>query len=131
MSPNLRSVVTAALPLGVERASWTDEVLTLAGEGWSLAVNCSWRLVSRGRLLVGWDGSGAADEIARLVGLTVVGIEPQSPALPADPSLALSNGVVLEVFSSHQLEPWVLTLPAITVVASPSDPLWIEQMFGE
>jgi len=131
MNLELRNNLNAALPLRISRAAWADDVLSLGGQEWSLAVNCAWRLVGEGRLLEGWESSSAAEAAEGLVGLDVTGIGPQSEVLPADLRLQLSNHVILEMFSGHHLEPWVLSLPGVVVVASPSDKEWVEGLFGQ
>jgi hypothetical protein len=119
------AVVRAAaprLPLRVLGAEWSDPVLLLHGDGWSLMVASPWRIVEGGRLRRGcWDHD-AAREVATLVGRDVVGrdvvgIEPQGGAVRLDPALVLSDGRRLEVFPVDDVEPWVLRLP--------SGPVWV------
>ncbi|QFZ18748.1 hypothetical protein [Saccharothrix syringae] len=129
MPESCARALRAALPLTVDGASWgDDEVLTLSGAGWSLAASCAWRVVGE-RLRFGWESEDARALVDRMVGLDVVGCEPQSAFFPADPRFLMSDGTALELFSAHHLEPWVMTVGGTTFVASPSAAEWVGHAF--
>lgn len=119
----------AALPLTVDIASWgDDDIFTLSGVGWSLAVSCAWRVVGR-HLHFGWESEDARALVEQMKGLRVVGCEVQSPFLPVDPRFLMSDGTALELFSAHHLEPWVMSVRGGTFVASPSSVEWVTHAF--
>lgn len=124
MSETFLSGIRAALPLRVQRASWTEPTLLLGGPDWHLSATCAWRVSEGGVFSFGWESDDAAARVERLVGAEMAAADEQSRWLPADPALGFSDGRRLELFSAHFLEPWVLRLPAMTWVASPSDPAW-------
>ena len=110
------------LPLSVEHASWRDEVLELAGNQWSLAATCAWRVTASGRLLYGWESIDAEMRVSELIGCEIVAISSQSEAMPSDPRFTFSSGLHLELFSGQHLEPWISSLPdSVTYVASPGE----------
>jgi hypothetical protein len=119
----------AALPLKVDKACWgDDEILTLSGVGWSLAIGCAWRVVGR-RLSFGWESEDARTQMGHVNGLDIIGCEVQSTFFPVDPRFLMSDGTALELFSAHHLEPWVMTVHGKTFVASPSDLEWVKHSF--
>lgn len=122
MIEELRARAAAHLPLPIASAEWTDPELVLAGDGWGLTVASPWRVARHGTLLFSWSSEGADDLIWDLVGHTITAITAQSTTAATDPALILTGGLVLEVFSDVAVDPWVLRLPGITYVGSPTDP---------
>ncbi|MFI9815758.1 hypothetical protein [Saccharothrix variisporea] len=129
MAEPFARLLHAALPLTVDQVSWGDEVLTVWGPGWSLGVTCAWRLVGAG-LVVGWESVGARAAVERVRGLDIVGCEAQSSFFPADPRFLMSDGTALELFSAHDLEPWVMTVGGTTFAASPTGQEWVGRSFA-
>ena len=109
------------LPLAIERAEFSNENLSLGDPTWSFTSTSPWRLVSADRLVAGAYSDNSYVEIARLPGRRIVRVAFQRRSSSLDPSFEVDNGMILEVFSCHPLEPWVLRLPEGPVlVASPS-----------
>ena len=122
MIGELRRELAASGPLSIMEAAFADPTLTLAGEGWSLSTPSAWRVLKAGVLEFGWTNAEASDSIWELCGLSIVSVAPQSPRMSGDPAFELSDGRWLEIFSDHAVDPWVLRLPSMTFVGSPSDP---------
>ncbi|NJP96652.1 hypothetical protein HCN51_45720 [Nonomuraea sp. FMUSA5-5] len=98
------------LPLRIDELSYDEPSLLLGGEGWSLSILSSWRLLDEhGRLMLGGQSKeGDVREHLRILADTqVVDVEAQSAFLPVDPRLRLSNGFVLEIFSDYPSDTWV------------------------
>ena len=123
MEPPLAEVIRAIEPhlaLAIHDVSFEDRVhLALGGPDWSLNVNAPWRLSRAGRLLLG--SEDATDtSVGDLITQRIVAVVPQGVG-GLDPAFVLDGDKVLEVFSCHPTEPWVLRLPSGPVwVASPS-----------
>jgi hypothetical protein len=110
------------LPLSINRAEYSDENLSIGGPEWSFNSTSPWRLLADNRLVVGSYDENSYASVANLAGRQIVGAEAQGVRGSMDPSFELDDGAVLEVFSCHFLEPWVLRLPQEPiVVASPSE----------
>lgn len=77
-------------------------------------------------MIWGYGDATAGDHINELVGSDIIAIVAQSLTLKADPVFILSDGRKLEVFSDQYLDPWVMRLPGMTFVASPTDPRYVE-----
>ena len=119
----MREAVRQLGGLTIERATFEDPVLSLGGTGWSLNCVSAWRLIDRsGTLVVGWSDSRAPSVVAQLVGQRIVDLDRQGVLSEFDPALSLSGGDVLEVFADHPVDPWVLRLPDMIFVGSPSEP---------
>lgn len=93
---------------------WQEPCLTLGDDRtWSMAVNAAWRVCEPTGVLFGWSSPGAADKVWDLNGLDVVEVLVDRLV---DPSLVLSNGWRLDVFSDDWHDPWSILLPDITLV---------------
>lgn len=124
MVPSLEEVVRAIrphLPLTIHEVNFENGVnLTIGGEGWSLTVNAPWRITRAGQLLLGSEEDAARPWPSDLVTQRILAVEPQGIG-GLDLAFLLDGGKVLEVFSCHPVEPWVLRLPTAPVwVSSPS-----------
>lgn len=123
MKPSLAEVIRAIeahLPLAIHDATFDDGVnLTMSGPSWSLRINAPWRISREGCLLVG--SEDATDPgVSDLVTQSILAVVVQGVGR-LDPAFVLDGGKLLEVFSCHPVEPWVLRLPTGPVwVASPS-----------
>ena len=81
---------------------------------WAMAISASWRVCDPAGVIFGWTSLGAAqDRLRELIGLDVVKVLVDRLL---DPSLVLSNGWRLDVFTDHWHDPWVIRLPDITLV---------------
>lgn len=116
-------LIREALPLTIREAEWADPVLTLAGEGWSLAASCPWRVTSNSGLEISDSHPDAVDLVWELVGVSVRAAQPQNNGALVDPRFILSNDTVLELFSTFSSDAWTLRLPTLTIVGplSPDD----------
>ena len=108
------------LPLTIREATYADDTLTIAGDGWAFSALCPWRVVRDGVLLYAWSDPAADDRVWDLCGQQVLAVSAQSSAMPGDPRFELSTGELLEIFSDHAVDPWVLRLPNTVYVGSPS-----------
>jgi hypothetical protein len=106
------------LPLAIHDVSEIVRCsLTIGGEDWSLNINSPWRITRAGRLLIGSDEGEAPPWPADLATQRIVAVVPQGVGA-LDLAFVLDGGEVLEVFSCHPDEPWVLCLPSGSVWAS-------------
>lgn len=102
------------LPLTIRRVEWQEPSLTLGDDNtWGMAINAAWRVSEPTGVLFGWSSPDAADKVWDLSGLEVVDVLVDRLV---DPSLVLSNGWRLDVFSDDWHDPWVISLPDITLV---------------
>ena len=122
MIEDLRRELSASRPLAIKEAAFADPTLTLAGEGWSLSTPSAWRVLKSGVLEFGWSSAEASHLVWELCGLSIISVAPQSALMGGDPAFELSDGRWLEIFSDHPVDPWLLRLPSMTFVGSPSDP---------
>jgi hypothetical protein len=127
---NFLAAVRELLPLRIERAIYQNEVLSLSGPEWTMASMAPWRVGSDHRLLFGWETEAAGERVAGLRGLDIVSVAPQSGSVGTDPCFTLSDGTFLELFATHPLEPWTMSLPGITFVASPDSEDWGSSFAG-
>lgn len=124
MVPLVAQVIQAVephLPLVIHNVDSTDGVtLVIGGEDWSLKVSAPWRITRANRLLLGSEEEAAHPWPTDLITQRVVAVVPQGIG-GLDLAFVLDGGKVLEVFSCHPVEPWVLRLPSGPVwVASPT-----------
>ena len=121
MISNLIATLSRILPLSIERAEWSDPILSICGGGWSFNTTSTWRLVDEDKLISGSEDESSKNAIKGLVGLDIVRCEPMSSTPTLDPRFVYKNGLKLEVFSATVTEPWVFSLrDGPTFVASPS-----------
>ena len=102
-------------PLKIEKANFVSETLILSGRDWSLSTLSAWRVTEDGRIVYGCFDEGFENKVSQLAGLEVVDIFFSNKNQDDDPSFVLSDGKVLEVFSSIMVEPWVLKLPSVGI----------------
>ena len=124
MEPRIAEVIRAVephLPLAIHDVNSEDgATLVLGGENWSLRISAPWRITRSNRLLIGSDEDAARPWPTDLVTQRIVAVVVQGVG-GLDFAFVLDGGKVLEVFSCHPVEPWVLHLPSGSVwVASPS-----------
>ncbi len=122
MIRRLSLALNTLFPLMIKEASFADPALTLSGDNWSFSTSSAWRVVNGGVLEFGWSDVTSPDRVWDLCGQAIVAVAPQSPLMRGDPAFELSSGMWLEVFSDHAIDPWLLRLPSMTFVGSPSDP---------
>ena len=96
------------LPLLIKSISWDGDTLTIRGENWSLTTLSAWRISNKGSVeFACWDKE--IDELlAALESLSIVEIRHQGSEVQVDPVFQLSDGRILEVFSTDTVEPWIL-----------------------
>lgn len=116
MSLSLIAKVAKQLPLRISTVEWTDPTLVLAGQGWSLSLTCPWRAVTPQGSAFGWDSPDVEDRAWDLIGAEVISVVRQASGAFADPAFVLSNGVILEVLSDSELDPWNLRVEGVTVL---------------
>ncbi len=116
------SRIQTSLPTGVTDAKWEDPCLTLKTTGWTLVLNCAWRITDGGKMLAGSDDEASVAKVYDLIGRKVVTCAASSLTTKIDFKVGLEGGLWLEFFSSSAFEPWVLRLEDVILVASPSDP---------
>jgi hypothetical protein len=112
MTSSMTEMIQSALPLKIDKVEFQDPVLVLQGADWSLSVICPWRIRQGDDIDLSWSSADAGDRVWDLVGMSIVAASEQGP----DPVFELSNVSVLDLFADTPTDPWVLRLPAITVV---------------
>ena len=108
-------------PLRIDQVEFVDPTVILAGDAWSLAITCPWRLLRGSSLVVRWDDKSASDAIWDLVGHSIIEVLPRSAEHPNDPFLVLTGAYGLEIEADSDLDPWVLRMSDHTFVGSGSD----------
>lgn len=115
-----RSRLAKELPLLISNVQWSDPVLVVGGSDWSLAITSPWRLISFGKMMLGSDQAGP-DSLSFLAGKKLISCDAQSKHVDIDVALFIEGGVILEIFSVSNLEPWTLSMHgAMIYVSSPS-----------
>ena len=113
------------LPLIPTYIEWNDPELLIGGEGWNFCTLCSWRVIDGKRILFSCTEQ-PSQIIENLKKIPIISITPQSTQLPMDFVFAFSNGYKLEIFSTLDVEPWILKFPVAPVyVACPTDPNYV------
>ncbi|HEY9290348.1 MAG TPA: hypothetical protein VIP98_03615 [Microlunatus sp.] len=104
---DVRAEVGAALPLTVEGMDVLDPFVSIYGSGWSLGVNCDWKL-SRGDEIAVTSESDEEDitrAFEALIGKAVVDVEVDDGLF--DPTFGFDSGERLTVVADTDLDPWV------------------------
>ena len=99
------------LPLLIEKISWDGDTLILGGDGWNFSTLSAWRIIDDSDVQVACWGKGVDGAINELVGLSIIEVGYQGISIEVDPLFKLSDGRLLEVFSTDTIEPWVMQLP--------------------
>jgi hypothetical protein len=94
------------------------------GKNWEYVAGGA--MVVAGVILYGFSDSSAEDRVWDLCGQDIVSVSHQSATIKSDPVFHLSSGQAVEIFSDWGNEPWVMQLPRMTFVASPSDPRYVD-----
>lgn len=120
--------VTKKLPLMIESIDWDDPILTLAGKDWNFSTRSSWRICNENVLVVGCYDSEATKIINTIKNCQITSVEIQGKYSKFDPVFRLSNGLLIEFFSTTYYEPWTFDFSSgIVYVASPADPALIDE----
>lgn len=118
--------VKSILPLEILKVDWIGEQLIIEDNNWAIVCSTAWWRIIKDQIML----LGCTDDIAykvkELEGLSIVDVMQQSQFLKSDISLILSNGLIIELFSTSSLEPWSVTINGITIYSSPSDNNWTE-----
>lgn len=111
MITSLIDVFINRSPMYIKNVSWDGDTLIIEGDEWSFSTLSAWRIISSTAIeFACWDKD--IDELVRgLNGLSIVSVRPQGSTLDLDPVFGLSDGRLLEVFSTDTVEPWILMLP--------------------
>lgn len=110
---SIRMAIQDALPLRVEGLDVNDPIFNLYGAGWSLAVSCPWRLVSRG-LVLDWH-EDRAGLLRLLAGLSIIAVTTKPDPL-VDPIFHFSDDAFLALHADTDLDPWVFRVPEAVLV---------------
>ena len=119
--PHFIAVVRKHLPLPISSVSHEDGTLMIAADSWSFATESAWRVASSSGFEFGSGSDPSEEQIASLVGLSVLSVEPFGTA-NLDPRFTLSSGQILEIFSTTDFEPWQLTLPGEVFIIADGSP---------
>lgn len=112
------------LPLKIMSIRFEGEQLIIKGENWGIGLSTScWRVIKDGILLFG-QGDSFERKIKELEGLSIIGVKPQSKFLNSDLAIMISNGYIIETFSTIALEPWNIGINGQFFYADPSSLDW-------
>jgi hypothetical protein len=120
MIDSMAAALQSLGPLRIDDVDYSDPSLTLAGEGWSLALVCPWTVMQEDSPLFAWDDSGVGDAVWDLIGRSITGVRRRSKHSPEDPVFFLTGGLAIEVRADTDLDPWSLRLPGHVFVGSKS-----------
>lgn len=125
MKQQWTDMINTHCPLRIQRAMWQDPTLLLAGPGWSFACTSIWRLVEGDRLVLGYEDEATIKAIEDLRQSDVLRCEALVRPSSGDVRFTLSNGLILEIFVTSLIDPWVFRLPAdLTLVPAPGSSDW-------
>ncbi|MFT3946961.1 MAG: hypothetical protein QM763_08315 [Agriterribacter sp.] len=117
-------ILMPLLPLKIISIVLTGEQLIISGENWSIGLSTAWwRVVQDGRFLFGYEEYDDK-KIKDLEGLSIIEVSPQSKYLKSDLAIVLSNGCIIETFSTSALEPWNIGINEQIFYADPSNLEW-------
>jgi hypothetical protein len=123
MINDLRTSLSALLPLRIDGLEFNDPVVVLIGANWSLSIVCPWRLTRGGALVASIEDPSAEAHLRDVVGGAITDVIPQSAGgASPDPVFVFADGARLELFSDTDLDPWVMRLPDKTFVGAASRP---------
>jgi hypothetical protein len=123
---NILKMFIQLLPSKIISISLIGEQLIIAGENWSIGLTTSWwRVIQNSKLLFGYE-EYEDKSIKELIGESVINLVPQSNHLKADLAIILSNGFIIETFSTCILEPWNITINGKVFYADPSNADWVK-----
>ncbi len=105
------------LPLLIGSASAENDSLTLSGEDWSFSTSSAWRVLNNSGLAFGCETDDASEAISTLIGHKIVGVQPSNSS-NLDIQFNLDNDLLVECFTTHFFEPWVLKLPDNTIMVA-------------
>jgi hypothetical protein len=118
VTANLVEAVKRQGPLRVDRVEYVDPTVVFAGEAWSLAITCPWRLLRGESAVIHWDDPDVGDLVWDLVGHAVTEVRWRSPGRSNDPVLLMTGGYRLEIEADTDLDPWVFRLADLVYVGS-------------
>lgn len=119
MLEGLAAAVLASAPLRIGEIEYNDPVLILAGDDWSLALECPWHIEDGlGAVVVRWDDESVEDRAWDLIGASVRAAEDAGGGDRPATALRLSDGLRLVITPDTDLDPWVLQLPPTTTIPS-------------
>ncbi|WP_143406418.1 hypothetical protein [Estrella lausannensis] len=98
--------VTEFLPLTIEEVDWDGAIFNLRGAKWAFSTFSAWRVCTLQEVVFACYDQNISDKLKSLEGLKIVSISIQSDLVKVDPLFCLSNGLLIEIFSSDTFEPW-------------------------
>jgi hypothetical protein len=117
-------LVKAKLPLNITNVEWYNPQLLINTAECGFVVVSSWRVINKGSLVYGSFTQDVDERLLSINRLDIIDITPQSRSLSCDFSLSLSDGSIVEVFSSDCLEPWSVVIDGMQHFADPYDSEW-------
>ncbi len=104
--------VASSAPLRIVRFEHEGDDFQVGGEGSNVNTLGVWRAVEGRRVAFAcYDDERGRSEVRSLIGLSITAARAQSHRAPVDPAFVLSDGRVLEIFSTDTFEPWTLHFP--------------------
>lgn len=119
------------LPLKISEITFEEsDFLNMYGPHWSFSTLSAWRVSNYKGIIMGCNDEGTEQSVKKLQSLFIIEIGFQSDrSLIIDPTFFLSDGSVIEIFSTDTYEPWVFRIGDYensdklkVFVASPSNP---------
>ncbi len=120
---SLISLSKKYLPLIIETIYVDQATLNLSGALWHFNSLCAWRLSRDNKVISGHLSQNKEASITSLKGVSIVSIITQSRFIQVDPVFVLSDGQILEIFSTDTYEPWTFSIDNEPMYcASPAEP---------
>ncbi len=110
-------------PLAITSITWDETVLNMYGPNWSFTTLSAWRVSMEDRIIFGCFDRDSIELTKELTGREITDIYIQADKLKVDPVFLLSNGQMLEIFSTDTYEPWTFKINKLGLfVATPGEP---------
>ncbi|WP_344705231.1 hypothetical protein [Klugiella xanthotipulae] len=119
-------IATSELPLRITFAAIEpDPILTLSGKKWSSNYVCDWLMRGPGIYLDRYNYNNivtpdeellTSKDVEFLLGREIIGITSTPDMI--NPTFHISGEVDLTIYAETDIDPWVLSLPDITLVGS-------------
>lgn len=115
MMKELIEEVNPRLPLMIEEIEWNRINFNMNGPNWWFNTLSAWRVCTPQEVCFACYDQNIDDKLQLLKGLKIVRVSCQSELIKIDPLFYLSNGLIMEIFSSDTYEPWTFRVDGLPV----------------